>query len=101
EGESYHEWFVDFDRLPADMEAFTATLDHEMRKQNAYYNDLRTGSMLKPVVIRVLKRNATRDYMRSQGKLGGQNKFPRLSNNRKIADWLMEYIINGQTPTIS
>ncbi len=101
EGESYHEWFVDFDRLPADMEAFTATLDHEMRKQNAYYNDLRTGAMLKPVVIRVLKRNATRDYMRSQGKLGGQNKFPRLSNNRKIADWLMEYIINGQTPTIS
>jgi hypothetical protein len=98
EGESYHEWFVDFDRLPQDLTAFSATLDQEMRKQNAYYNDLRTGAMLKPAAVRILKRNATRDYMRSQGKLGGQNKFPRLSNNRKIADWLTEYIEMGQTP---
>lgn len=98
EGESYHEWFVEFDRLPSDLAAFATTLDEEMRKQNAYYNDLRTGAMLKPVVVRVLKRNATREYMRSQGKLGGQNKFPRLGNNRKIADWLTEYIEAGHTP---
>jgi hypothetical protein len=96
EGESYHEWFVDFDKLPLDLGGFTETLDLELRKQNAYYDDLRAGQMLKPAVVRVLKRFATRDYMRSQGKLGGQNKFPRLSNNRKIADWLMEYIETGQ-----
>lgn len=98
EGESYHEWFIDFDRKPMDIVAFSETLDTELRKQNAYYDDLRAGAMLKPAHLRVLRRNATRDYMRAQGKLGGQNKFPRLSNNRKIADWLMEYIEGGQSP---
>ncbi len=98
EGESYHEWFVEFDRHPADMRAFAATLDEELRTHNSYYDDLRAGEMLKPAVVRVLRPNATRDYMRSQGKLGGQNKFPRLSNNRKIADWLMEYIETGAKP---
>lgn len=98
EGESFHEWFVEFDRFPQDMAAFGETLDAEMRTQNSYYDDLRDGAMLKPALIRVLKRNATREYMRSQGKLGGQNKFPHLSNNRKIADWLMEYIDKGIAP---
>lgn len=98
EGESYHEWFVEFDRDPADIAAFAITLDEELRRHNTYYDDLRKGAMLQPAVIRVLKRGATRDYMRSQGKLGGQNKFPRLSNNRKIADWLMEYIESGHGP---
>lgn len=95
EGNSYHEWFVEFDRRPVDMGRFAETLDAEMRKQNTYYEDLRAGAMLKPVHLQVLKRNATRDYMRSQGKLGGQNKFPRLSNNRKIADWLLGHIDSG------
>jgi hypothetical protein len=98
EGESYHEWFVEFDRKPDDMQAFAETLDLELRTHNSYYDDLRDGAMLKPALMRSLKRNATRDYMRSQGKLGGQNKFPRLSNNRKIADWLMEYIETGAAP---
>ena len=90
EGNSYHEWFVEFSRPPADFTAFSARLDEEMRKQNSYYNDLRTGAMLRPAVIRRLALNATREYMKSQGKLGGQNKFPRLSNNRTIADWLLD-----------
>ncbi len=98
EGESFHEWFVEFDRKPDDMRAFAETLDLELRTHNSYYDDLRDGAMLKPALMRSLKRNATRDYMRSQGKLGGQNKFPRLSNNRKIADWLMEYIETGAAP---
>ncbi len=95
EGQSFHEWFIEFDRFPADLAAFATTLDDQLRTHNSYYDDLRAGEMLKPAVIRLLKRNATRDYMRSQGKLGGQNKFPHLSNNRKIADWLMEYIETG------
>jgi GH3 auxin-responsive promoter len=100
EGASYHEWFIEFGKLPDDMPEFAATLDAEMRKQNAYYNDLRTGAMLKPAVVRVLRQNATRDYMRSEGKLGGQNKFPRLGNNRKIADWLTKFIETGYGPGI-
>jgi hypothetical protein len=91
EGNSYHEWFVEFALPPADPAAFNLGLDAEMRKQNSYYNDLRTGNMLRPAQVRVLAGNATREYMKSQGKLGGQNKFPRLSNNRIIADWLLDH----------
>lgn len=98
EGESYHDWYVEFERMPANLEDFRETLDLEVRKQNTYYNDLRKGNMLRSAHLQILKRNATREYMRSQGKLGGQNKFPRLSNNRKIADWLMEYVIQGVKP---
>lgn len=91
EGNSRHEWFVEFDRKPADMDAFGALIDEALRRQNSYYEDLRAGNMLKPAAVWELKPNATREYMKSKGKLGGQNKFPRLSNNRSIADWLMEY----------
>jgi hypothetical protein len=99
EGNSYHEWLVEFSRMPQDFGAFCRDLDQEMRKQNAYYNDLREGAMLKPVVVRRLQANATREYMKSQGKLGGQNKFPRLSNNRNIADWLSTHGLAGEEPS--
>lgn len=92
EGNSCHEWFVEFDSKPSDMDAFAELIDTELRKANSYYDDLRKGSMLRKAVVYELSPNATREYMKSQGKLGGQNKFPRLSNNRTIADWLMDHI---------
>jgi len=87
-GLPYHEWFIEFDNAPADMEAFAMLVDVAMRKQNIYYDDLITGNILRTLKITALKRDAFREYMKSQGKLGGQNKVPRLSNDRKIADWL-------------
>ncbi len=87
-GKSYHEWFVEFEEDPQDLAAFAATVDEHMRAKNIYYDDLIRGNILKPLVIRPLKKNAFIDFMRSQGKLGGQNKVPRLSNDRKIASEL-------------
>lgn len=92
EGKSYHEWFVEFEEMPADMAAFTDELNSSMRKKNIYYDDLIRGNILKPLVVTPLKRNAFIDYMRSIGKLGGQNKVPRLSNDRKIASELENYM---------
>ncbi len=86
-GLPYHEWFVEFDTQPADLEAFAAALDYEMTQQNIYYDDLITGGILQKLKVRPLRRDAFRDYMKSEGKLGGQNKVPRLANDRKIAAW--------------
>ena len=91
-GESAHEWFIEFVKYPNDLERFRDMLDESLRRQNPYYDDLRTGNILKKVIVRSLEVNASREYMKAQGKLGGQNKFPRLSNDRKIADFLHSYI---------
>ena len=88
-GKPYHEWFVEWEQAPSDLKAFSQAVDMNLRKQNIYYNDLVEGQIMKPLVIKTLKVNAFRNYMMSQGKLGGQNKVPRLSNDRKIADALM------------
>lgn len=88
EGLPHHEWFVEFAKAPADLAAFELALDANLRKLNVYYDDLITGSILRTLKVSDLKRNAFIDYMKSQGKLGGQNKVPRLSNDRKIADAL-------------
>lgn len=87
-GLPYHEWLVEFDTLPDDLDAFAAALDVSMCRQNIYYNDLIKGHILRPLVLTPLKSGAFIEYMRSEGKLGGQNKVPRLSNDRKIADKL-------------
>jgi len=92
-GPPYHEWFVEFDEQPASMDEFSVALDEEMRKQNIYYDDLIRGKILRPLVITPLKRDAFRSYMRDAGKLGGQNKVPRLSNDRGMADVLENYAI--------
>jgi hypothetical protein len=88
EGLPYHEWLIEFATPPKNMEQFAKDLDERMIKLNVYYDDLITGSILRPLVITPLIRDAFINYMRSQGKLGGQNKVPRLSNDRKIADEL-------------
>jgi hypothetical protein len=89
-GLPYHEWLIEFDNQPKDITAFAAKVDLEMIKQNIYYEDLIVGNILKPLVITPLRKDIFRDYMKSQGKLGGQNKVPRLANDRKIAEALIE-----------
>lgn len=88
EGLPYHEWFIEFEKEPENFEAFKSELDLQLRKRNTYYDDLISGNILKPLVIIKLKKNAFQDYAKSEGKLGGQNKIPRLANDRKIALYL-------------
>jgi hypothetical protein len=88
----YHEWFIEFGKKPVDIKAFALKVDRALQKKNIYYFDLIEGNILQPLVIQSLQKDAFINYMRSQGKLGGQNKVPRLSNDRKIADELIKYI---------
>ncbi|AOW08706.1 GH3 auxin-responsive promoter family protein [Flavobacterium gilvum] len=88
EGLPYHEWFIEFENEPQDFEIFAEALDNAMRKQNIYYDDLIVGNVLRKVVITKVAKNGFQNYMKSMGKLGGQNKIPRLSNDRKIVDLL-------------
>jgi hypothetical protein len=88
----YHEWFIEFGKAPADLKAFAGKVDKALQKKNIYYFDLVEGNILQPLVIQLLKKNTFINYMRSEGKLGGQNKVPRLSNDRKIAEGLKQYI---------
>lgn len=87
----YHEWFVEFSNPPADLKAFSKKVDNALQQKNIYYFDLIEGKILQPLIIRSLKKDAFVSYMRSLGKLGGQNKVPRLSNDRKIADELSSF----------
>ncbi len=92
EGKSYHEWFIEFENKPADMQRFAHKVDNHLRNKNIYYDDLITGNILLPLHIRPVKKNGFIDYMKSIGKLGGQNKVPRLSNDRKIAVALEPFV---------
>ena len=89
-GLPYHEWFIDFSERPKNMSAFSLSLDDAMRKQNIYYDDLIRGKVLRPVVITFVKEGSFEAYMKSIGKLGGQNKIPKLTNDRSIADKLIQ-----------
>jgi len=91
-GKSYHEWFIEFENNPADMNAFAKKIDDNLRQKNVYYDDLIGGNILQQLRISSLKKNSFIDYMKSIGKLGGQNKVPRLSNDRKIADELTKWV---------
>jgi len=91
-GESYHEWFIEFENMPENMNGFSAKVDKNLRQKNIYYNDLIAGNILLPLHIRTVKKNGFIDYMKSIGKLGGQNKVPRLSNDRKVVEELEKYI---------
>lgn len=88
EGLPYHEWFIEFEQRPADIDAFAMKIDAAMRKQNVYYDDLIVGKVLRTLVITPVRKDGFKEYMKSIGKLGGQNKLPRLSNDRKIAEVL-------------
>ena len=88
EGLPYHEWLIEFEQLPDNLNEFALKIDHAMRQQNVYYDDLIAGNVLRTVVITPVAPNGFQAYMKSIGKLGGQNKLPRLSNDRTIADQL-------------
>jgi hypothetical protein len=92
-GKSYHEWFIEFEKLPEDMAAFAEIVDNNLREKNVYYDDLVGGNILSRLKITQVRKNGFIDYMKSIGKLGGQNKVPRLSNDRKIADKLTEWCV--------
>jgi GH3 auxin-responsive promoter len=94
EGKSYHEWFIEFENEPQNIEMFAARLNNNLRTKNIYYDDLIVGNILQPLKITPVKKNGFIDYMKSIGKLGGQNKVPRLSNDRKIADEIMKWTDN-------
>ncbi|HNV99643.1 MAG TPA: GH3 auxin-responsive promoter family protein [Chitinophagales bacterium] len=92
-GLPYHEWFVEFGTEPGNMSDFAIKVDQYLQEKNIYYRDLITGKILKPLVITPMQRDAFRLYMKSKGKLGGQNKVPRLSNDRQIADELIQWTV--------
>lgn len=91
EGLPYHEWLISFEEEPKDKDAFALCLDNKLRELNTYYDDLITGAITRTIVITSLQRDAFQQYMKSIGKLGGQNKVPRLSNDRKIANRIIEW----------
>lgn len=90
-GLSYHEWFIEFDKEPDDLNAFAKKLDQFLCTQNTYYNDLIQGKILRTLIITTVISGGFQEYMRSIGKLGGQNKIPRLANDRHIADKLKKH----------
>tara|TARA_B000000565_G_scaffold255146_1_gene235035 strand:- start:1739 stop:2275 length:537 start_codon:yes stop_codon:yes gene_type:complete len=90
-GLPHHEWFVEFVNPPNDINKFSMFIDKKLQLQNVYYKDLIQGKVLRPLVISVLEKNAFNTYMKSQGKLGGQNKPPRLANDRSVANVLQGF----------
>ncbi|MGW1454300.1 GH3 auxin-responsive promoter family protein [Salegentibacter agarivorans] len=88
----YHEWFVEFEKEPEDLSKFSKILDKSLQQQNSYYFDLIEGKILQPLKISKVPENGFQQYMKSIGKLGGQNKLPRLANDRKIAEVLEKII---------
>jgi len=92
EGLPYHEWFIEFEKAPSNIEDFATQIDVALQSQNSYYLDLIQGKVLQPLKITPVQKGGFQNYMKTIGKLGGQNKTPRLSNDRKIADVLTENI---------
>jgi len=89
---SFHEWYIEFENFPKNLDRFAKKIDHNLRKKNIYYDDLIKGNILQPLKIQVLQKNAFINYMKSVGKLGGQNKVPRLSNDRKLVSALQRWV---------
>ena len=95
QGLPYHEWFIEFQKEPQHMQAFIDSLDQSVQDQNSYYKDLITGNILRKLVITKVEKDGFQKFMKARGKLGGQNKIPRLSNDRKIADQLKEFSLKS------
>ncbi|HNG62915.1 MAG TPA: GH3 auxin-responsive promoter family protein [Ferruginibacter sp.] len=97
-GKSFHEWFIEFENKPEDIAAFARKIDDNLRNRNVYYDDLIAGNILQRLKISAIQKNGFIDYMKSIGKLGGQNKVPRLSNDRTIADGLSAFVQQQPAP---
>ena len=92
-GLPYHEWFLEFENEPDNLSDFARKIDAAMQAQNIYYFDLIEGKILRPLIIRKVKKGGFHEYMKSIGKFGGQNKIPQLADNRKIADVLQDFLV--------
>ena len=92
DGIPYHEWFIEFDEPPANLDAFRIKLDYLMQEKNIYYKDLKEGNILRTLEVSILEKDGFLNFMKSRGKLGGQNKSPRLANDRSFADLIKPYI---------
>jgi hypothetical protein len=93
QGLPYHEWLIEFSGEPTDLESLSARLDDAMQRQNIYYRDLVAGSILRPLRITPVQKGGFIGLMKEEGKLGGQNKVPRLSNDRQLADKLNKWLL--------
>src|SRR5690606_25547924 len=93
EGLPYHEWFIEFENEPENLTELAKKIDESLQKHNTYYFDLIQGNVLQPLKISKVKKGGFQDYMKSIGKLGGQNKMPRLSNDRKIVEAFPQEIL--------
>ncbi len=93
EGPPCHEWFIEFKKKPKSMKKFRETLDQLMQNQNPYYRELVKGKILQPLIVRKVKEGGFLKYMKSIGKLGGQNKVPHLKNDRSIAEYLENHLV--------
>jgi hypothetical protein len=93
-GLPYHEWFIEFEKEPENISDLGKLIDTSLQNQNSYYFDLIKGKVLRELKVTCIKKNGFQEYMKSVGKLGGQNKIPRLSNDRKIADALTQFILS-------
>lgn len=100
-GKSYHEWFIEFENNPRNLKKFAQKVDDNLRKNNIYYDDLIKGNILEILKIVPIQKNGFINYMKSVGKLGGQNKVPRLSNDRVIAEQLSQWVKEPATETIT
>lgn len=92
-GLPYHEWFIEFAHLPSNLESFALHLDEALQRLNSYYYDLIAGRVLQPLKISIVRNSGFIQMMKAKGKLGGQNKVPRLANDRKLAEELKEYLV--------
>ena len=92
EGLPYHEWFVEFEKPPSNLNTFIKILDESMQKQNSYYFDLIDGKILRQLKVTSVSKNGFQNYMKTLGKLGGQNKVQRLSNDRKVAEAIQPFL---------
>jgi hypothetical protein len=91
-GLPYHEWFIEFEQEPEDIKTFIEILDNSLQQQNSYYYDLIVGKVLQPLQITRVRTGGFLEYMKSLGRLGGQNKVQRLSNDRSMANALVPYL---------
>ena len=101
DNKSYHEWFIEFENVPRNLKQFAHKVDENLRERNIYYDDLIKGNILQPLKIIPIQKNGFINYMKSIGKLGGQNKVPRLSNDRTIADQLQQWVKMPSVQTIT
>ncbi len=98
---SFHEWYIEFENEPKNLESFAQKIDENLRKKNIYYDDLIKGNILHPLKIKPIEKNGFISYMKSVGKLGGQNKVPRLSNDRKLATALHSWVKGEPAETLA